>query len=308
MSGYLAGRLNCHPVPPAALPSPLAGAPRRVRATAPSALASRLSRASVAALPVALLLWAGLPLPSGSGPDERPRTRLGPARHLLAGAGAAERSVSCSQSPARFRGAACWLAYAVSLVLVLHATPTLLYDTLRYAWAWKHVGLIDYLLRHGATDPHIGNDLAAYQDWPGFFAGNALLIKAAGLRSTLSYAAWGPPFFDLLVVGPLVLIFRRFTQDQRLIWTAVWLFVLGNWVGQDYFSPQAAAYFLYLVVIAITLRWFSSSSVALALGEWRSQTAGVAGPRCRCAGSRSGGPGYSSLWWSWSWPSRPATS
>jgi hypothetical protein len=156
-------------------------------------------------------------------------------------------------------------AYAVALILILHGTPTLLYGTLRYAWAWKHVGLIDYLLRHGATDPHIGNDLAAYQAWPGFFAGNALLIKTAGLRSALSYAAWGPPFFDLLLLGPLVLTFRRFTQDQRLIWTAIWLFFLGNWVGQDYFSPQAAAYFLYLVVIAITLRWYSSSGVALAV-------------------------------------------
>ena len=28
----------------------------------------------------------------------------------------------------------------------------------------------------------------------------------------------------------------------------MWFFFVGNWVGQDYFSPQAMAFFLYLVV------------------------------------------------------------
>ena len=276
VSGYLVGRLGRHPATPAASRSPLTGPPSAIPAAAPSARAGRLSWASVAALPVALLLWAI----SLFRVDLGQMSDLGlvsvlPVTFWLALTLLSTGFVLAVTRPAPRRGLL--LAYAVSLVLVLHATPTLLYDTLRYAWAWKHVGLIDYLLRHGASDPHIGNDLAAYQDWPGFFAGNALLIKAAGLRSALSYAAWGPPFFDLLVLGPLVLIFRRFTEDQRLIWTAIWMFILGNWVGQDYFSPQAAAYFLYLVVIAITLRWFSSSSVALAVGDWRSQARGVAG-------------------------------
>jgi GT2 family glycosyltransferase len=286
VSGYLVGRLGRHratsaasrsPLTSAASRSPLTGPPSPIPAAAPSAQAARLALASVAALPVALLLWVF----SLFRVDLGQMSDLGlvsvlPVTFWLALALLTTGFGLAVTRPTPRRGVL--VAYAVSLVLILHATPTLLYDTLRYAWAWKHVGLIDYLLRHGATDPHIGNDLAAYQDWPGFFAGNALLIKAAGLRSALSYAAWGPPFFDLLVLGPLVLIFRRFTQDQRLIWTGVWLFILGNWVGQDYFSPQAAAYFLYLVVIAITLRWFSSSSVALAVGDSRSQTPGVAGP------------------------------
>ena len=32
-----------------------------------------------------------------------------------------------------------------------------------------------------------------------------------------------------------------------------WLFILTNWVGQDYFSPQALAYFIFLACIAIVL-------------------------------------------------------
>lgn len=152
------------------------------------------------------------------------------------------------------------IGYVLALIAVLHATPTIAYGTLRYAWAWKHVGVIDYLLRHhslAGLPPY----LAAYGGWPGFFAANGLLVRLAGLSSALGYAAWGPPFFNLLLLGPLLLIYRRFTTDHRLIWVGVWFFYLGSWVGQDYFSPQALCYFLYLAVIAVCLRWYSSSAV-----------------------------------------------
>jgi GT2 family glycosyltransferase len=149
--------------------------------------------------------------------------------------------------------------HVIALIAILHATPAILYGTLRYAWAWKHVGIVDLILRHGSLGPKLPSALAAYQSWPGFFAGNALLIKLAGFHSALSYASWGPPFFNLLLLGPLLLIFRRYTPDPRLMWTAVWFFYLGNWVGQDYFSPQALCFFLYLVIIAVCLRWHSSS-------------------------------------------------
>ena len=52
------------------------------------------------------------------------------------------------------------------------------------------------------------------------------------------------------------MIFRLYTSDVRLIWAALWLFVLGNWVGQDYFAPQALGYFLDLVIVAVVLTWF----------------------------------------------------
>jgi len=145
-------------------------------------------------------------------------------------------------------------AHAVALVAVLHATPAILYETLRYSWAWKHVGVIDFITRHG-VDFHLGGVLGAYQGWPGFFALNSFLTTASGQGSALSYAGWALPVNDLLWLGPVILIARAFTADQRLVWTAAWLFELGNWVGQDYFSPQAFAYFLYLTVIAICLRW-----------------------------------------------------
>jgi GT2 family glycosyltransferase len=149
-----------------------------------------------------------------------------------------------------------WLlvAHVVALIAMLHATPAVLYPTLRYAWTWKHVGVVDSLLRSG----HVAtgtNELAIYKGWPGFFALNAVLTGGTGAGSAASYAAWGPPIFNLLLLPPLLVIFQTFSADRRRVWTAVWLFYLGSWVGQDYFSPQAYDFVLYLTVIALCLRW-----------------------------------------------------
>lgn len=150
-----------------------------------------------------------------------------------------------------------WLiAYVLALILVLHATPVLIYPTLRYSWAWKHVSIIDYLVRHGAVDPD-GGELAAYHQWPGFFAFNAFLVRLAGIESTLHYAEWAPVFFNAAMLIPLMLLYRLVTHNRQLLWGALWVFYSCSWVGQDYFSPQATAFLLYLVVVAIVLRRFS---------------------------------------------------
>ncbi|HEV3066883.1 MAG TPA: glycosyltransferase [Streptosporangiaceae bacterium] len=145
-------------------------------------------------------------------------------------------------------------AHLLVLVVILHATPAIVYGTLRYSWAWKHVGVVDYIIHHG-IDFNLGGVLGVYQGWPGFFALNSFLTSDGGLHSALSYAPWALVANDLLWLGPVLLIARAFTTDQRMIWTTAWVFELGNWVGQDYFSPQAYAYFLFLVVIAVCLRW-----------------------------------------------------
>lgn len=149
--------------------------------------------------------------------------------------------------------------HVLALIGMIHATPNILYGTLRYAWAWKHVGIVDYIQRHGSVDPNILY-LNAYHNWPGFFALNALLTEVAGFTSALSYAGWAPVFFNLLDLGGLLLIMKTATSDRRLLWLSIWFFYLANWIGQDYFSPQALGYFLYLVIVGICLRWFQTTS------------------------------------------------
>jgi hypothetical protein len=155
-------------------------------------------------------------------------------------------------------------AYALALVAMLHATPSILYGTLRYGWAFKHVGIVDYILRHGSVDGHIGY-LTAYHDWPGFFALGALATRATGQANALGIAQWAPPFFNVLFLAGVVLIARTLSTDRRVVWGTAWLFVLGNWVGQDYFSPQALVFFLYLVVVGALLRWFAVRPAVIAL-------------------------------------------
>lgn len=155
----------------------------------------------------------------------------------------------------REAGAPVLVLHVVALILIIHGTPQLLYGTLRYAWAWKHVAIVDYIQRNGAVDPY-ATYLDVYHNWPGFFAFNALITEVAGLKSAIGYAGWAPLFFNLLDIGALLLIVRTFTRDQRLIWLSIWFFFLANWVGQDYFAPQSLTYSLYLVVVGITLNWF----------------------------------------------------
>ncbi|MFJ8621740.1 glycosyltransferase [Kitasatospora sp. NPDC093550] len=143
-----------------------------------------------------------------------------------------------------------WLAgYTLALIAVIHATPTLLYANLRYPWAWKHVAVIDAMLRHGGPVPHAGL-LDPYNQWPGFFIVNGLLLRATGLHSALGYASWGPPLFNALLLAPLLLLYRAISSDRTLVWGAVWIYYSCSWVGQDYFSPQAFALVMYLAVIA----------------------------------------------------------
>ena len=166
------------------------------------------------------------------------------------------------------------LAHVVALIAMLHATPTLLYGTLRYAWAWKHIAVIDYLLRHNATDPS-NSQLSAYNQWPGFFTLNAQIVHLAGLRSALGYAAWGPPINNLLMIAPLVLILRTMTRDRRVLWGTIWLFYSCAWTGQDYFAPQAFALTLFLAILGIVLNR-AAAHRALAPDQPRAPRAGNA--------------------------------
>ncbi|OSC55935.1 hypothetical protein B5181_35260, partial [Streptomyces sp. 4F] len=72
-------------------------------------------------------------------------------------------------------------------------------------------------------------------------AAQAALVRLLGVDNAAMYMAWWPLVSSVLLLLPLLLIYRTFTEDRRLIWTAVWLFCVGNWVGQDYFSPQSVA-------------------------------------------------------------------
>ncbi|MEN3279124.1 MAG: hypothetical protein V7607_264 [Solirubrobacteraceae bacterium] len=141
-----------------------------------------------------------------------------------------------------------WL-YAAALIVVLHGTTPLLYDEPRYTWTYTHLGVIALIAQTGAVDRSID----IYNNWPGFFALVAWLSSVTGL-SAAAFAAWAQVFFNLANVVALQFALRGATRDERLVWTATLLFLLGNWVGQDYLAPQAFAFVLSLVVLGLCLR------------------------------------------------------
>jgi hypothetical protein len=144
------------------------------------------------------------------------------------------------------------LLYLSILIFMLYGLATLVEGTIRTQIEWKLMGIMDYVYTEHSVDPFID----AFHNWPGFFILMAFLTQIAGLESPTIFALWAPVFLNLLYLGPLLLLLRTVTTDQRLIWLAVWFFFLNNWVGQDYLSPQGFSYFFYLTILAVLLQWF----------------------------------------------------
>ncbi|GGZ06783.1 lipopolysaccharide biosynthesis protein [Streptomyces poonensis] len=144
------------------------------------------------------------------------------------------------------------LVTLLATVVSLHALPAVVETEPRFPTAWQHLGFIDYIDRTGETVP----DLDARWSWPGFFAAAAFVAKACGITDLTEVIRWWPLTVQLLYLAPMFLITRSMRASWRAKWTGVWIFVLGGWVGQDYFSPQGFTYLLYLVFVAILLVWF----------------------------------------------------
>ena len=141
-------------------------------------------------------------------------------------------------------------AYVTGLVIILHGTTAVLYEFPRYSWTYKHIGVVEALIASGG---HISTSLDIYNNWPGFFALGAWLSESAGV-GPITYAAWAQVFFSLCAAAALMFALRGLAISERVRWTAVWLFVVADWVGQNYFAPQALAFVLALVLIGICLR------------------------------------------------------
>jgi hypothetical protein len=139
--------------------------------------------------------------------------------------------------------------YVVALVLVVHGTAPLLYDEPRYPWVYKHVAVVDLIARTG----HVDRATDIYNNWPAFFALNAWISSVSGLPA-LAYAAWAQVFFNLAYAAAVLFAVRGVSASDRVAWVATWLFLLGNWVGQDYLAPQAFAFLLALVLLGLCLR------------------------------------------------------
>jgi hypothetical protein len=140
------------------------------------------------------------------------------------------------------------LGLVVVLVLVLFGTAAFVTGVPRGEVAFRHLGIADVLSSTQAIDPTID----AYFNWPGFFALLATVLRATGL-DPVAVALWAPVLNVGLWLAALGVLTRYLTSDPRRRWLVLWIFCLGNWQDQDYLSPQAFGFFLYLVVVVMLI-------------------------------------------------------
>lgn len=135
----------------------------------------------------------------------------------------------------------------IALVIVLYATIPAVTDLPQYAYVYKHIGVTRFIEAHHGVDRSV--DL--YHRWPGFFALAAFFGEVAGRPDPVTFAAWAEPFFavvDLFLVAALA---RTVLGGTRVPWLAAYLFTAGNWIGQNYFAPQAISFTLVLAIYVI---------------------------------------------------------
>lgn len=151
----------------------------------------------------------------------------------------------------------------LALELVLSMSVSLAYTEPHSSWAAKHVGVTLYMMRYGSVNTNID----IYQAWPGLFSGVGWVCKAVGNLTPMSVARWWPPVIGLATVVVFQRLGREALGDSRRAWTATVILIIGNTIGQDYFSPQATGYLLAIAFYAIAYRRVRDSR-RIALGEW----------------------------------------
>ncbi|GCE02778.1 hypothetical protein KDAU_01070 [Dictyobacter aurantiacus] len=157
------------------------------------------------------------------------------------------------------------LLHVALIIFILYGVTPLIEQMPRFDIVYRHAGYTEYLQRTGTTNPN----LDAYFSWPIFFTLAAFFNSSAGFSNILPYADWAPVAYCIMYLGPLYMIFSSFTRNKRIVWLAIWFFYLANWIWQDYFSPQGFNFFIYLLIIAILVKWFKTPVDLPARPLWR---------------------------------------
>ena len=105
--------------------------------------------------------------------DDRPGVALGLPGPVRAGVRSAGSNAFVTLNVRRRSPEWLLAVVLVAIIVAIHAFTPVAYGTLRYSWAWKHLGVIDFIDRTGTVDRD-SRYLDAYHNWPGFFAGSSV--------------------------------------------------------------------------------------------------------------------------------------
>jgi hypothetical protein len=154
--------------------------------------------------------------------------------------------------PPRGRWSACWTVACIgSLAVLLHGLPGIVEPNPRFSVAWLHVGFIDEVARKGQFPA-----LDARFSWAGFFSGGAVVQRAAGGGELLWLVRYAPLAVDLFACWGIAILGSLLGMEARRRLLAMTLFLLVNWSGQDYLSPQGTTFCIVLAVLAVVVAFF----------------------------------------------------
>ncbi len=153
----------------------------------------------------------------------------------------------------RLRPAVFWL-YQAALILLLYATTASRYEFPRYPWTYKHVGVVEEMLANNVlATGDLYRWIDIYHNWPGFFLLAALVSTILSV-DPLTVAHWAEPVLAFAAAGAVGYAIRALTQNRTVVWLTILLFTLGNWIGSNYYSPQALATVLGSLFLGVVLR------------------------------------------------------
>lgn len=149
---------------------------------------------------------------------------------------------------------------AVGMAIVVQRfTVTMITSAPIYDWTYKHVAVTEYILDLHRLAPS-GVDI--YSEWPSFFLVSAWFQHVTGY-DTLSLAHVFAPMIHVVLAACIYGLARVMKFTKRAAVTAAMLAEVVNWVGQDYYSPQAWALLLAVGFLALLMSSPLTRSAAL---------------------------------------------
>ena len=138
------------------------------------------------------------------------------------------------------------------LIIMLWLTPVLVgsnsvFMDMSYSFFFSY---IDYIDQFG----HLNPASLWYHNWPGMCILQLIFVNITGVNNLDTIAFFGTFLMQFLVLLPLYLFFKYTIGRNNYHWAALWIFYLGNWIGQIYVSPQGMAFFLLMLLIAVLIK------------------------------------------------------
>jgi hypothetical protein len=156
----------------------------------------------------------------------------------------------------RPRGGVLLVGQLVLFVLVVWLTPLLLEGTPRFRTSYTSYGYVDPIVRGFGLMP----GRFFYHNWPAFPVLFAEVVSTFRIPP-LTLMGWFPALVMLAYLVPLGALLRLVGEAVRgrvpfACIAGLWLVVVFDWTGQDYFSPQAISYLMFLCWLLL-LAWIA---------------------------------------------------